>query len=178
MEAGITGMANKMNRREFTGLVAAGSLFPAKFCETLVSPVRADLAGLADDDHRQYATAPFYYAGPNGIYALWQPGIILGQIGPDGPCSVFTSGQSRSLLWAEFSDLIEAVRLSPLRSLLVDSRFCQPYNARGDFWHHHKYGSWVPLILRFDNTFALEQSGHLKKCKPISSFSDFMKDQG
>ena len=145
-----------MNRREFAALIGAGALFPVDFGKALVpdSPV--------------FSAHPLYYMGPDGVYALWQPGIILGQIGPDGECSVFKEGQTEK--WASFSHVIEAVRQAPPRSLLIDSGFCQVY----DSVPHDLRSSWVPLVLSWDHACALERSDHLKKRLPFSSYRDFI----
>ncbi len=176
-----------MNRREFTGLVAAGVVFPVDLMKGLAAQ-RPSLAGLGDDPAYQYSLHPIYYLGSDGVYALWQPGIILGELGPpssaSSDCTVWKGYYEEK--WASFPNVLEAIRQAPPRSLLIDSGFRKVFDACGDFWHlgeglvwhHHEYGSWIPLVLGWEYAGALEKSGHLKKRKPFCSFDDFISKSG
>lgn len=169
-----------MKRREFAGLVAAGVVFPVDLMKRLAAQ-RPSLAGVTDDPAYQYSLHPIYYAGLGGVYALWQPGIIFGLVGKDTGCDVYLEGQKKK--WGSFPHVAEALIAAAPRSLLVDSGVCQVYDAcvpgdRAVFWQHHEYGSWIPLVLRWEDACALKKSGHLKKRKPFCSLSDFISKSG
>lgn len=192
-----------MNRREFTGMVAAGALFPVELVKAL---------GSSPKGYKEYAAYPLYYfpVRGNDVFRLWVPeekssgGFVLSfpsplphkylftvmSIGsppsPDSksgavpwrPHRLFSTHTPGTLATAPSSSFIQASRHAfdskgKMLPTHLEDDVGVPYLGTGDFWHH-KDG---PII--FGNPTICktwESYGYLVRAKPFCTFSEFVVD--